>query len=318
MYGLKDLKEHIEITETSVECPVLGCAHKVARQRNRFASYDRFKCPTHGIYISSSTFEYGSDLDNILWKDQEDLVLLGNISTVKRESRMARDNSEDAVTWNGFRYLEKSGQLQCFLRTLSNNNSTSAEIIYWSYSQKKKDSWPMLNQARKEFGEAISRGSEPDVIINTDEALFFFEAKITAKNETRPSGEGRLKKYLTGGNNWFKQVFLSDFHTIAIKNARYELLRFWLLGTWMAREKKSFYLISLVRDANDKEIVDDFARFIFRNDQHHFIRVTWEELYNFVKSYAPSGNGRDIIMRYFENKCIGYNKRGDLRKAFAV
>lgn len=31
----------------------------------------------------------------------------------------------------------------------------------------------MLNMAREQFGEEIERGSEPDLIIKTDKALFF-------------------------------------------------------------------------------------------------------------------------------------------------
>ena len=62
-----------------------------------------FKCPKHNIYISPTTFEYQSELDNLLWKDEADLDLLDRTKGVKRESRIARDRSEDAVTWNVFR-----------------------------------------------------------------------------------------------------------------------------------------------------------------------------------------------------------------------
>jgi len=107
MLSMEELKESIEITETTVECPVKGCNGKVERQREVFKREERFKCLKHNIYISPSTFEYQSELDNLLWKNKADLDLFKRIKKVKRESRIARDNSEDAVTWNVFRFLEK-------------------------------------------------------------------------------------------------------------------------------------------------------------------------------------------------------------------
>jgi len=75
MLGMKELKENIGITETTVECPVKGCSEKIKRQRKGFKREERFKCPDHNIYISPSTFEYQSELDNLLWKDRADLDL---------------------------------------------------------------------------------------------------------------------------------------------------------------------------------------------------------------------------------------------------
>ena len=107
MFGIKELKRSIKITKTTVECPVKGCSEKIERQRGVFKREERFKCPKHNIYVSPSTFEYQSELDNLLWKDKADLDLFERIKRVKRESRIARDRSEDAITWNVFRFLEK-------------------------------------------------------------------------------------------------------------------------------------------------------------------------------------------------------------------
>jgi len=105
MLGVKELKEEIEITKTTVECPVKGCKGVVERQRRVFIKEDRFKCPKHKIFISPSTFEYPDELDNLLWKEKSDIELFEKIKRRKRESRMARDNSEDAVSWIVFKFL---------------------------------------------------------------------------------------------------------------------------------------------------------------------------------------------------------------------
>jgi len=96
MFGVKELKDRIKVTETTVECPVKGCTETVPRQRKSFKRLEKFRCSKHSIYISSSTFEYENELDNILWKDEADLFK--RMRKVKRESRILHDNSEDAVT----------------------------------------------------------------------------------------------------------------------------------------------------------------------------------------------------------------------------
>ena len=236
MLGIEELKGNIGITKTTVECPVKGCSEKIERQRKSFKREEKFKCPIHNIYISPSTFEYQSELDNLLWKDRADLDLFKMIKTVKRESRIARDNSEDAVTWNVFRFLERNNLVEKTLSPIIGVPLKSSEVIYWSYSQKENSSWSELNKARKEFGEEIKRSSEPDVIIKTDNTLLFIKAKLTAGNETDPSNKGGSKKYENGGNNLFSKVFKSDYKTIAIDEKKYELIRFWLLGTWIAKQ----------------------------------------------------------------------------------
>jgi len=140
-------------------------------------------------------------MDNVLWKEKADIDLFNQIKTVKRESRIARDNSENAVTWNVFRFLERNNLVESTLSSIIGSLLNSSEVIYWSYSQRENSSYSGLNNAREEFGEEIRTTSEPDIIIKTDNALFFIEAKLTAGNETVPSDISNSKKYETGGDN---------------------------------------------------------------------------------------------------------------------
>jgi len=319
MFGIKELKENIEVTETTVECPVKGCSEKVERQEKFFKREERFKCPKHNIYISPSTFEYQSELDNLLWKDEADLDLFERIKKVKRESRIARDNSEDAVTWNVFRFLERNNLVESTLSSIIGVALKSSEVIYWSYSQQEKSSWFELNKAREEFGEEIKRSSEPDVIIKTDSTLFFIEAKLNAGNETNPGNISDSKKYKTGGNNWFSKVFKSDFKKVAIDEKKYELLRFWLLGTWIAeRQKLDFYLVNLVLSGREKNIEAIFKRHIYETQSRKFIRITWEDIYQQILNSGLSRNDKDTMIKYFENKTVGYDWNGKLQRAFSI
>lgn len=319
MLGMEELRESIELTETTVECPVKGCGEKVERQREVFKREERFKCPKHNIYISPSTFEYQSELDNLLWKEKADLDLFERIKKVKRESRIARDNSEDAVTWNVFRFLERNNLVEITLSSIIGVTLKSSEAIYWSYSQKENSSWSELNKAREEFGEEIKRSSEPDVIIKTDNTLLFIEAKLTAGNETIPSDMSNSKRYETGGDNWFSKVFKSDYKTVAIVEKKYELLRFWLLGTWVAKQQDlDFYLVNLVLSEREKDIEAIFKRHLYENQRRKFIRITWEDIYHQIPNSDLLGIDKDTMIKYFRNKTIGYDGNGRLQRAFSI
>jgi hypothetical protein len=118
MYDARSLKPQILVSEAEVECPVKGCSGRVPRQRKFFRAAPAFQCPEHEITISPSTFEHASEWNNLLWKEEQDKALLQGITTCKRESRMARENSEDALSWNVFRYLEKQGFLSLILSSV--------------------------------------------------------------------------------------------------------------------------------------------------------------------------------------------------------
>ncbi|MHA2162110.1 MAG: PGN_0703 family putative restriction endonuclease [Candidatus Thorarchaeota archaeon] len=336
MLGVEELKEEIEITKTKVECPVKGCSKEVDRKyRKDTHKYTaEFKCQTHNIFISPSTFKYENESENLLWKDQSDRELLKRIKAPKRESRFAHDNSEDAVSWNVFRFLERNNLTEGFLGLITDTSPRSSEVIYWSYSQREDNGWSLLDRARRVFGERSRGGSEPDIIVKSDNALFFIEAKLTAGNTKYPSNPSYSKIYETLADNWFSKVFESDYETIALVERKYELMRFWLLGTWMAEQLDlDFYLINLVLSKRERNIEAIFKKHIKENQRRRFLRVTWESIQQFIAKrsvYLDATSpfrDREIMMRYFRNKTIGYPRRkkiangifrSKLRKAFSI
>jgi len=318
MFGLKNLKPVITITASYVECPVRGCDHRVQHRHKGDHTEARFQCPEHRIYISPTTFEYSDEKDNLLWKNEVDLALLESIKTVKREIRMEHDNSEDAVTWNVFRYLETTNLLSGFLSSFGQKDQGKTELIYWSYSQVTGTAMPGLDQARKEFGENLQRSSEPDLIAVTDKALFFIEAKLNAGNDKGPTNPKEHKKYQSGGEGWFQKVFISEYEPVAIQARKYELMRFWLLGSWLAdKVGLDFFLVNLVPSAREKDIEARFSPHIRQSDSRQFKRLAWEQIYTWVAECAPDCSEKRILVAYIENKTIGYNRFGELQKAFS-
>ena len=326
MYGIADLKDSIQI-QGAVECPVLECKTQVPRMirgganlNSKKSALTEYFCQKHKIYISPTTFEYASELDNILWRGKSDLLLWEKIKSVKRESRVARENSEDALSWNVFRYLETSGNMGLYLQSITQEPQTNCTPVYWSYDSETGSTWAPLYSAREEFGELQARSSEPDIIVHTESTVFFIEAKFGASNKTPGSPTevqkkiANPKKYQTGANSWYNTVFKSTYETV-LSDYKYELLRFWLLGSWLASQlNKKFVLCNLVLDKSEPNIIDDFGRHIKQGSNNRFVRNTWENIYLLIHNQRRADSAADKMLTYFRNKSLGY-KAGEKSKA---
>ncbi|GAB6283461.1 MAG: hypothetical protein STSR0008_22290 [Ignavibacterium sp.] len=115
------------------------------------------------------------------------------------------------------------------------------------------------------------------------------------------------------------KVFRNNYRYIAIEQEKYELLIFWLLGSWMAHEiGLRFSLVSLVLEHRELEIEDTFDKMIVEDKGKQFDRITWEDIYQFI--ITNKNNSKDFIKiaYYYKNKCLGYNSNQSLIKAFFI
>jgi hypothetical protein len=324
MYGYDDLKPEIQFDRTSVECPVRGCARRVARQREKFCVAERFRCPEHRIVISPSTFEYEREVDNLLCRDTDDLALLAKVKRVKRESRMARDNSEDAVTWNFFRSLEKANALGLFAgRFLGGAAAGQPRVAYWTCCPDTFARWKPLVRAASAFGEQPRRYSEPDLVLLSEDLLAFVEAKLGSGNATTPSNPNDPKSYETGYGEWFRSVFRegASFRSVAVEARLYELMRLWLIGTRVAYESdRRFVLVSLVRSgaAKEADIEDRFGPFITQSDHRRFLRLTWEQVLSGLLPEIGRSPEVQRLAPYFAGKTLGYAGKRERDREFGV
>lgn len=319
MYGKQNLKPVRVKAATLVCCPVSGCLRELPRQQKRFQRTDAFRCPEHRIFVSPSTFEYENELDNLLWKDVEDLQLYAKLKGVKRESRIARERSEDAVTWNVVRGLEKADALGSWLESVSGLKVTRPSVAYWSCDKATGCTLGLLDEARCAFGESPGKGTEPDVIVVAESTLFFIEAKFTSDNRTQPSEGGRAARYVEGGQGWYAQVMRAPFAEVAVEAHFYELVRMWLLGTWAARQRGlDFCLVNLVGAAREPGVEAAFGRFIGRSDQYRFRRATWEGAFAHLRAVEPTHRFTTQLEHYMREKTAGYGADGHLRSGFAL
>jgi hypothetical protein len=334
MFGLEELKKKIEVKGDTIICPVIGCENQVRKMTNGVLKsldaylekgesnrekFDQCLCKEHKIYITPTTFIYEDLRDNLLCYDA-DKDFLDKIVVAKRiKAQLHHDKSEDAVSWNVFRSLERSKLLSGFLEGLHNSPVESPEVIYWSYSQSQQKVWNELEKARAEFGESPQRSSEPDIIVKSNNILFFIEAKLMAttkidfnKSHTEEDKEERIRRYSKGDR------FLKRPVENIIDAGYYQLMRFWIIGSSIAeRLNLDFYLVNLVLSGKEEDIEGDFKGCIKETQRKKFIRITWEDMYKHISSSVSSKRDKDII-RYFRNKSIGYDGNGELQKAFSI
>ena len=320
MFGYDDLLRQRNIEGDLIQCPVLDCATRVPVQRRTFRRSTDYWCPVHRLYLGRSTFEYEFDADNLLRKSAEDLELLAAIRPFKRESRMARERSEDALTWNVFRHLEASGRLGPALSTLTGVSAAQPTVHYWSFDAGVRGTWAPLVDARSAFGELPGRGSEPDLVITTESAHIWLEAKFGSSNDTTPSDVTAAKaRYTEGGGHWYASVVTSPFSTVAVEARRYELLRLWLLGTWAAKQcQKQFLLLNLVREGLEEEVPQFASCSFYQSTTQRVVRVTWESLFRAIQSQPPHSEADILLLKYLRGKTLGYDSRGRLLRAFEL
>ena len=328
MFGWDDLKRTIAISEQSVECPVNACQHVVARQRGDFMRRGQFQCPEHRIFISPSTFEYEHERDNMLWSSPEDLALWKHIQAPgsRRDRRLARDNSVDAVTWNVFRYLETRGRLGSFVdRVYGAKVAEAPQLIWWSCCGESRGAWKPLLDAARAFGEDADRGSAPDLIIDDKKVLVFVESGLTGEDAAGPAEASQALGYERGCGRWYRKVFAvgSTYQVVAMQERLHELMRLWLIGSWIADSMgKSFVLVNLVRAEAERDIEERFGQHIISGDNRRFVRWTWELIQVLTVQERAGDADADKLLEFFGSKTLGYQTRegathGELRRAFA-
>ncbi len=334
MFGLRELRKKTEIRKHTVVCPVIRCKTQVEKmtkgipqsldaylekERRERGKFDQYLCQEHKIYITPTTFIYKNLEDNLLWYDV-DKYLINRIMEVKRvKAQLYHDNSEDAVAWNVFRFLERSKLLSGFLSKLHSLPVTNPEIIYWSYSQSQCQVWNELDKARGAFKESPQRSSEPDIIIRSDNDLFLVEAKLKAPNKVDfnkthnpKEKQDRIRRYSKG------DCFLEQPVEDIINAGYYQLMRFWLIGARIAENQNlNFYLLNLVRENDEKHIEMEFKNYIRQNEKRKLMRLAWEDIYEYISTADLFSKDKDKILGYFENKTTGYD-RNELQKAFSI
>lgn len=84
----------------------------------------------------------------------------------------------------------------------------------------------------------------------------------------------------------------------------------------MAQQQNvDFYLVNLVRAEKELDIETIFKSHINESQRRKFLRVTWERIYQYISNSSLTIE-KDIMVRFFRNKTVGYDGKGKLQRAF--
>ncbi len=78
-----------------------------------------------------------------------------------------------------------------------------------------------------------------------------------------------------------------------------------------------FEFYSFVMQSREQEIKKDFGKHIIETYERKFLRMTWEQIYDYIKT-LPNNKEKQKMTDYYENKIIGYNSNGTRIKAFDI
>ena len=275
-----------------LRCYVRGCT-EILRRVTREQSGQ--VCASHGIFLHCSrnkgTYRYADARRNLIVDgDLAAKRVIGH--PFKYETRFEYENSEDALTWNVFRSLQRTGRLHELARLITGQELDDEPRLYlWglSLSDNSFAPWPLLIQARERFENSlpvVRPLTEPDIALHLPgRYLILIEAKFTSANPSYVDGPRENARALTKIElidiYQDRQLDLLDIERARIAaRVHYQLWRNFVFAGWMAlggREKA--YLGNLTRAGRENESCAEFADLVRPANLHRFRHLSWEDLF---------------------------------------
>lgn len=247
-------------------------------------------CPTHHIAVHPTrpiggfTYVYDDPFLNLLWADADDRARLESILRGKRESRMGHEHSEDAVTWNVFRFFERHRRLSGAVRTICPCPNTEPLTVFWTTHN--GHLWEPYEHCSDQIPERRSARSESDLIfLWKNKLLVVVEAKFRSPNRSDPSKRGdelrKAEPYIKHASSCLCRETAEQ----AACDGWYELLRNWVLGMELKNTLgcTEFVLVNLLRKRHESEYNEDPRRDFAEqacalSPNCRFVVVHWEDL----------------------------------------
>ena len=237
--------------------------------------------PTRGGY----TYVYDEPSQNLLWTDVDDQERLDAILRGKRESRMGHEHSEDAVTWNLFRFFERRECLAPAMRKICPCPGREPSLtIFWTTHE--GSLWDSFKSCSDKIPEKAIARSESDLILLWERKLLVvIEAKFRSPNRSdakqRADELRKSRPYIAHALRYVNREGAEE----AVRDGWYELLRNWVLGAALkeALGCEAFVLVNLLRKRHEKEHGEnprrDFAeRACVLTPDSRFVVAYWEDL----------------------------------------
>jgi hypothetical protein len=323
-YGQGDLAPAVRHDKGTgrVGCVVSGCKQWL---RPPTRSVPRGEvCPEHGIRVHrGGTFSYEDYRRNLTVDDADYFHRHIRGHPFKWEThRFGSENSEDALTFNVFRSLQRAGLLHKIAQLCTGSNiAQEPRLLLWGLEQKADgvEPWDLLIRARERFESDLPEGrpkTEPDItLFLPGKYLVLIEAKFTSPNGVYQKDRKTKLFDLTLDQliNIYqdKKLKILDYD-VARKRERihYQLWRNMTFAEWLAAADRSStlaYHVNLVRRGFEEGVAEEFLTLIRPEFHDRFEQITWENIYSVVR--RPS---LDRLGQYMEQKTAS------LRPAFKI
>jgi hypothetical protein len=279
-------------------CPVRGCV-------------EASPCPTHHLALHSTrggfTYVHNDPWQNLLWADADDRARLTAILHGKRESRMGHEHSEDAVTWNVFRFFERHDCIAPAIRTIFPCPDSEPLTVFWTTHDRRL--WEPYRHSSDLIPEKATARSESDLILLWERKLLVVvEAKFRSPNRSDPAKrDDELRKsrpYIKHASLHLKRAGAEE----AARDGWYELLRNWALGMGLKDTLgcEEFVLVNLLRKRHENEHREDprrdFAeRACVLSPNSRFVVAYWEDLIAAAPSICDHPDS-GLLVRWARNK----------------
>ncbi|MCG2661856.1 MAG: hypothetical protein L6437_16625 [Kiritimatiellae bacterium] len=291
---------------SSLQCPKckrvvesLEFVPNAKRQAPTASSYDTClrRCDSCGISwsnaasVENSVRIYRNPLDNIPEPVREGAIetLSKAVNIRNRTNKLAKfgfENSEDAVTWTVFRYLQQSNVLAETFRSLLAQGPAvqcSPSLLIWGVPVPAGNAYAIeiaarLNAISDALKENPSYRSEPDVIVDLGASgIVVIEVKYRSPNEFVRRGGWDWRYYL---------------HSSAFDNSKnieesgmYELARNWRIAWELGKATRST-LINLgptrLFEGDEGQKLDRFVSGLRQDMSHSFIKLTWWDFFSHI------------------------------------
>lgn len=313
---------------TRVRCYVRGC-EEILRTPTRGFPGDT--CPMHGIrcHLSgqgAATYSYRDMRRNFIVDDE--LVarrIVGH--PFKYEShRLGTEKSEDALTFNVFRSLQRAGWLHRIARRVTGRITADEPRLFLWGLDLTDDSlrpWNLLVDARKRFEShlPIERPlTEPDAALYLPgEYLVLIEAKFTSSNTAYENGPRKNAHALT------LDELLSVYHDdtlqiVDLNRARsctriyHQLWRNMVFAEWMALADglgTKAFVVNLIRAGSEQDSCSEFRELLRPESSSRFVRLEWEMIHEEIAFEGPAH--LQGLRAYLEQKTAGLKPAFNLR-----
>ena len=280
-------------------CPVRGCV-------------EASPCPIHHVSVHSTrggfTYVYDDPIRNLLWVEADDRQRLEAILRGKRESRMGHEHSEDAVTWNLFRFFERHECLAPAMREICPCPGGEPGLtVFWTTHE--GSLWDSFKFCSDQIPEKTIARSESDLILLWEHRLLVvIEAKFRSPNRSdankRADELRKSRPYIAHASRYLNREGAEE----AVRDGWYELLRNWVLGTALkdALGCEAFVLVNLLRKRHEKEHGEnprrDFAeRACVLTPDRRFVVAYWEDLIAAAPSICDHPDS-GLLVKWAKNK----------------